>query len=152
MTRRSARDGAAYPERMILIAAVALSLCAQSPAERRIRAVLDQQVADWNRGDIKAFMDGYEASDDILFVGKAITRGYAETLAQYVKRYPDKARMGTLRFAILEIRLLGKDHALVLGRFHLARAPEAGGVAEGVFTLTFRKTQAGWKIIADHTS
>jgi ketosteroid isomerase-like protein len=50
------------------------------------------------------------------------------------------------------VRLLGADHASVIGRFHLDRTAEAGGPASGIFTLIFRKSEGAWRIILDHTS
>jgi ketosteroid isomerase-like protein len=60
--------------------------------------------------------------------------------------------MGRLTFTIVEVRPLGTDYALVIGKFHLDRSSAAGGNSDGVFTLTFQKKQGRWKIIADHTS
>jgi ketosteroid isomerase-like protein len=60
--------------------------------------------------------------------------------------------MGTLDFSGLEIKMLGSDYATVLGRFHLKRNAAGGGDANGVFTLLFQKTKAGWRVIQDHTS
>jgi ketosteroid isomerase-like protein len=57
-----------------------------------------------------------------------------------------------LTFSGLEIRMLGTDYASVIGHFHLDRTKEAGGEASGIFTLLFKKTAEGWKIIQDHTS
>jgi ketosteroid isomerase-like protein len=130
---------------------VALPLVAASP-EQEIRRVLDDQVAAWNRGDIPGFMEGYDKSESTTFVGAKITKGHAQVLANYLKRYPTRENMGTLRFSELDIRLLGADYASVIGRFHLDRSTEAGGEAAGIFTLLFHRTGAGWKIILDHTS
>jgi len=129
----------------------ALPLLAAAP-DQDIRRVLDDQVAAWNRGDIPAFMQGYEQSDSTTFVGAAITKGRAQVLANYLKRYPTREKMGTLRFSEIEIRMLGSDYASVLGRFHLDRTVEAGGEAAGIFTLIFHRTGSGWKVILDHTS
>ena len=129
----------------------ALPLLAASP-EQEIHKVLDDQVAAWNRGDIPVFMEGYDKSESTTFVGTAITKGHAQVLANYIKRYPTREKMGTLRFSDLEIRLLGTDYASVIGRFHLERGSESGGEAAGIFTLLFQKTGQGWKVILDHTS
>ena len=51
---------------------VALPLLAATP-EQQIRQVLDDQVAAWNRGDIPAFMDGYDKSDATTFVSSTVT-------------------------------------------------------------------------------
>ena len=130
---------------------LSLPLLAASPKDE-IRKVLDDQVAAWNRGDVKAFMEGYWNSDALTFVSSSITKGHARVLANYEKRYPTKENMGTLAFTDLEITPLGKDYASVLGRWHLDRAKEAGGEVGGFFTLLFQRMKDGWKIILDHTS
>lgn len=115
-----------------------------------IRAVLDTQGAAWNRGDIGAYMDGYDRSPDTVFVsGDRLTRGWQTVLERYQKAYDTREKMGTLTFSDLEITILSKDAALVLGRWHLQRAQDE---PHGRFTLLFRKTKAGWKIVHDHTS
>ena len=120
--------------------------------EQEIRGVLDAQVAAWNRGDIPGFMEGYDQSESTTFVGTEITKGHAQVLARYLKKYPTREKMGTLRFSDIEMRMLGTDYASVIGRFHLDRAADAGGEASGIFTLLFHKTSQGWKVILDHTS
>lgn len=120
--------------------------------EQLIRKVLDDQVLAWNRGDVRAFMEGYADAASTTFVGTEISRGHGAVLERYLQRYPTKAKMGTLRFSDIEIRLLGSGYASVLGRFHLDRKRDAGGEASGVFTLLFRRTAKGWKVILDHTS
>ncbi|MFN7924350.1 MAG: DUF3225 domain-containing protein [Bryobacteraceae bacterium] len=128
------------------------ALWAQSKDEAAIRAEMSRQEAAWNRGDVKSFMESYERSPDTLFVGSNVTRGYDQVLANYIKRYPTRDNMGTVAFSELEVKMLGKDHAFVLGRFALKRPQQAGGDTGGRFTLVWRKTKSGWKIISDHTS
>ncbi|MBI1354622.1 MAG: SgcJ/EcaC family oxidoreductase [Acidobacteria bacterium] len=135
----------------LLLLTLGLTAFAASP-EDEIRAVLDAQVEAWNRGDVEAFMTGYAESPDTLFVGKEVRRGYQAVLERYRRDYPDKGRMGTLRFSDLEVRPLGPNHASVLGRFHLTRAAADGGDAQGIFTLVFERSESGWKVILDHTS
>jgi len=60
--------------------------------------------------------------------------------------------MGTLKFSELEVRLLGAEYAVVLGRFDLARSAAGGGAANGRFTLVLKRGPGGWKILHDHTS
>jgi ketosteroid isomerase-like protein len=129
----------------------ALPLLAATP-QQQIRQVLDTQVTAWNRGDIPAFMEGYDKSDSTTFVSATITKGHAQVLANYLKRYPTRANMGILKFTDLDIRMLGADYAVVIGRFHLDRTPQSGGEASGIFTLLFHNTSQGWRIILDHTS
>lgn len=128
-----------------------ISVQAASPAEE-IRATLDRQVADWNRGDIDRFAEGYEHSTGTVFVGSTVSRGYDQMVARYKRSYGTPAKMGKLTFSGLEINVLCGDWANVLGHFHLERDAANGGNADGVFTLLFHRTPAGWKIAQDHTS
>jgi uncharacterized protein (TIGR02246 family) len=117
---------------------------------REVRAVLDAQVDAWNRGDIEGFMSGYAQSPDTTFVsGNAVTRGWQTVLDRYKKGYDSREKMGVLTFSDLEITPLGKDAAVVLGRWQLKRTADTPA---GRFTLIFRRTRAGWRIIHDHTS
>jgi ketosteroid isomerase-like protein len=134
----------------LLILLFAVRLLAATPAEE-IRGLLDRQVTDWNRGDVRAFMQGYEDSEETTYAGTTVVKGYQRTLERYLDRYPTRQVMGTLRFSDIDIRLLGSDYACALGKFHLERPESAGGNASGIFSLVLRKTPKGWKIILDHT-
>jgi hypothetical protein len=69
-----------------------------------IRAVLAQQVADWNNFNIEGFMQGYWKSDSLLFIGAKITHGWDSTLARYKKSYPTKDAMGILRLSAFNLQ------------------------------------------------
>jgi ketosteroid isomerase-like protein len=115
-----------------------------------ILAVLTAQQTDWNKGDVRGFMEGYWNSSELTFAGtRGFTRGWQPVLERYEKSYSDKAAMGTLDFQELEIRSLGPDAALVLGKWHLQR--QAGDVG-GIFTLVFQRFPDGWRIVHDHTT
>jgi len=118
--------------------------------EAAIRAVLDAQRDAWNRGDIEGYMDGYDRSPDTVFVSSdRINRGWQAVLDRYKKSYDSREKMGVLTFSDLEITMLSKDAALVVGRWRLKRANDE---PHGTFTLLFRKSKAGWRIVHDHSS
>ena len=123
-----------------------------------IKQVLLDQESAWNRGDIDSFMSGYKDSPDTTFIGKTISHGFQPILERYKKGYATRAAMGTLDFSELSVRMLGNDHAVVTGRYHLARTAEGGGDATGLFSLVFERESkgereaGGWRIILDHTS
>lgn len=121
-------------------------------AERDVFAVLETQQAAWNRGDLAGFLEGYEKSPEITFVGREIARGFEGLEQRYHGAYGTREKMGRLTFSELEFRPLGVDAAFVIGRFALERTEEGGGPATGRFTVVFRKTTEGWKIVHDHTS
>ena len=115
-----------------------------------IRKVMDDQAVAWNKGDIDGFMAGYWKSEKLTFIsGTDVTRGWQPTLDRYKKGYDSRAKMGVLTFSDLEFTILGKDAAVVLGSWSLARDADN---PHGKFTLTFRKFKEGWRIIMDHTS
>src|SRR5438477_6131485 len=123
---------------------------ANAPVISEIRAVLRAQQEAWNRGDIDSFMNGYARAETTVFVsGDEVMRGWETVRDRYLKKYSDRARMGTLAFADLEIEQLGPDSAVALGRWELKRASDS---PHGRFTLILRKTPDGWRIVHDHTS
>jgi ketosteroid isomerase-like protein len=129
------------------------SLPAESPkaaANAEIESVLHAQQEAWNRGDIDAFMNGYQRSEETVFVsGDEVTRGWQKGLDRYKKKYSDRAKMGILTFSNLEITPLGADAAVALGAWKLKRANDE---PRGRFTFIFRRFPDGWKIVHDHTS
>jgi ketosteroid isomerase-like protein len=140
---------------LVIVAALAVCLERYLRAEDHstrdavIQVLTDQQTA-WNRADVTEFMKGYWNSPDLTFAGTSgITRGWQPVMDRYRERYPDAKAMGHLDFSHVEVRPLGKDAALVLGRWHLKRESDEMG---GVFTLVFQRFPEGWKIIHDHTS
>ena len=115
-----------------------------------IRAVLEAQVAAWNRGDIEGFMDGYARSSDIVFIsGDSLTHGWQTVLDRYKKGYDTREKMGTLAFSDLDVKVVSKDAAVVIGRWQLTRDKDN---PHGRFTLIFRRAKQGWRIVHDHTS
>jgi ketosteroid isomerase-like protein len=144
---------------LLLIAIISLSVTAQSPATSNkrensiisaVRAVLEAQSQAWNRGELEGYMDGYARSRDTVFVsGDDVTRGWQPVLDRYRKRYDSREKMGMLTYSDLEITPIGNDAAIALGRWHLKRAKDE---PHGRFTLLFRKTKQGWKIVHDHSS
>lgn len=123
-----------------------------------IRQVLEQQQAAWNRGDVVEFMRGYKDAPDTTFVGTGVRKGYRAILDSYRKHYANKAQMGRLTFSDIDVRLLPEAHgavhyAMVTGRFHLDRSARGEAAQDdGVFSLLWENTPAGWKIILDHSS
>jgi hypothetical protein len=87
------------------------------PASAQISAVLRTQQDAWNRGDVRAFLDGYWNSPDVTFSGSSgVTRGWQAVLARYEQRYATRAAMGQLDFSDLEIRSLGPASDLGQGK------------------------------------
>lgn len=134
-----------------LLAGVMARAAEASPEAEEIRALLAEQTDAWNRGDLVAFMQGYEKSDTLRFAsGGEITHGWQPTLARYQARYPNRAAMGRLTFLLREIAVVAPDAAVVFGGWELDKGRRKK--PHGLFTLTLRKGADGWRIVADHTS
>jgi len=137
----------------------------QSPGDRvlasenykglRDSGVLNMQQGRINMNPVKA-MERDEYVDflksGISPMGNPLPPGVGDILARYQRGYPTAEARGTLTYSEIEVRPLGEGYALVLGRFALKRTQAGGGDAAGRFTLVFRRTAQGWKIIHDHSS
>jgi len=114
-----------------------------------IRAVLDAQAAAWNRGDIDGYMAGYARSDDTMFVGTDVTRGWTKVRDRYKAKYDSRAKMGTLDFSDIDLRPVGDNDVIVTGAWKLTRDADT---PHGRFTLIFHRRPEGWRIVYDHSS
>ena len=114
-----------------------------------LKVMTDQQTA-WNNGNIDGYMQGYWKNDSLLFIGsKGPTYGWQKTLDNYKKSYPNKEKMGILEFSDIQVKMLGKKHAYVFGKWKLVRTNDS---PNGIYTLIFEKFKDGWKVISDHTN
>jgi ketosteroid isomerase-like protein len=142
---------------LVAVAAVVFGYQRRAPRSEKedanisaVRAVLEAQAAAWNRGDVAGYMEGYAKEDTTTFVsGDTITRGWQTVLERYKARYDTREKMGTLTFTELEIKPLSEFYFMATGRWQLTRE---GDTPHGRFTLIFRRTNAGWRIVHDHTS
>lgn len=117
----------------------------ETPVASELAARLDEQAGAWSRGDLDAFAAIY--AEDALFLSPSgTTRGRAELVERYRRRYPDAAAMGRLTLEVLEVRA-GAETAGVAARWTLSwdDRPEATGLT----LLVFRRTADGWQIVQD---
>ncbi len=119
--------------------------------DEKIRRVLDQQVAAWNRGDLESFVAGY--TEHCTIVGSTISETTrAQVLSHYREKYPSAGARGKLAFSGLSVRHPATNVAIVTGHWHLDRAAVSGGPVGGVFSLVFELIDGSWRITLDHTS
>ena len=124
-------------------ASVAGGVPAPDPA---IRTLLHDQAAAWNRGDLPAFCAVY--ADDATFISPSgLTSGRQAVLDRYLKKYVNKAGMGTLTLDVLEVRTLHTDSATVVARWTLAWPDKPA--ASGMTLIVVRKSRGGWRILQD---
>jgi beta-aspartyl-peptidase (threonine type) len=140
----------------LLTLLVSACVSTQQPAEnddqivQDVRAVMEAQQMAWNRGDIEAFMEGYDRGETTTFVsGDQLINGWQTVLDRYKRQYGSRDEMGTLTFADLTIKPITPVLALADGRWQLKRAND---MPHGRFTLLFRRINNNWRIIHDTTT
>ncbi len=136
----------------------------RAPEKRALAEVtklLEDQAGAWNRGELAAFCSVY--ADDALFVSPSgLTRGRAEVLARYEKKYPDAASRGTLTLEVIEARFATgpKDSTqrktatpppvrgvTVVAKWTLAKEKES---ATGhTLLVLLPRDRGGWEIVQD---
>lgn len=140
--------------------ALILALAAGAGAGPRdeVLALVQQQVAAWNRGDLETFCATY--AEDAVFVtppraanpdagvaaSDGVTRGRAEVLARYKKRYPDGKAMGQLTIEPHDVRET-KEAVSISAKWTL-RYPDKPALS-GNTVIVLVKTKAGWRIVHD---
>jgi len=111
---------------------------------------LFKQQADWNSGDIDAFMEGYFKSDELVFSGSSgPIYGWEATRDRYKNSYSSRLLMGQLEFEVLSMIQLSPTVIQLQGSFYLTRDIED---SSGFFTLIWLQKEGNWLVISDHTS
>lgn len=126
--------------------AYALSLAlAAADGGHEVLALLERQSAAWSRGDLDGFCSVY--ADDAVFVSPSgVTKGRAEVLARYKKKYPTSAAMGRLTLSPIDVRE-SADAVSVAAKWTLEYPDKPA--ATGHTVVVFKRTAAGWKIVHD---
>ncbi|MGH7480739.1 MAG: YybH family protein, partial [Longimicrobiales bacterium] len=119
-----------------------------------IRTLLQRSADAWNRGDLDGFLEPYLRSDRTTYIGSTgLRRGFDALRESYRAGYfasgPPEDR---LEFDDIDVRTLGDSHALAIGRYRLVDRESGETTDEGIYSLTLLRTDAGWRIIHDHSS
>lgn len=110
-----------------------------------VLALLERQAAAWSRGDLDAFCSIY--ADDAVFVSPSgVTRGRAEVLARYKKKYPTAAAMGKLTLSPVDVRETA-EAVSVAAKWTLEYPDKPA--ATGHTVVVFRRAQNQWRIVHD---
>ncbi|GMU60830.1 MAG: hypothetical protein AMXMBFR34_25930 [Myxococcaceae bacterium] len=110
-----------------------------------VAAHLQRQAAAWSRGDLDAFCQSY--ADDAVFVSPSgVTKGRADVLARYKKKYPDEKAMGKLALEPIDLRVSG-DSATVAAKWTLTYPDKPP--ASGHTVVVFIRYNGRWRIVHD---
>jgi uncharacterized protein (TIGR02246 family) len=114
-----------------------------------LKVITDMQEA-WNRGDFRAYMQGFKNPDVIFVSGGRFQDGWQGTLDHYVRDYgaSPEAR-GTLKFYDITVEMLAPDAAQLISHYQLVRPQHP---QYGINTRLLRKVNGQWVIALNHVS
>ena len=131
-----------------------------SPDERaRVRseivAMLANSAANWNRGDLDAFVTDYLPGAETTYIGsRGVLRGPAAIRSAYAPRFAPGGVRDSLSFELLDVDPLAPDVLNVIATYILARQVNGRDsiTARGPTSLVMRRVDGRWRIVHDHSS
>jgi hypothetical protein len=122
-----------------------VSALSNTPHAAEIHAMLDGEVAAWNRGDFNTVMSGLSHMPDVqLSTGVNTLRGWQPAF-DYCKQYYARHSGTTLTVSDLHIDETGAAEASIAGRWHVFNAARS---RDGVFSGALRRAdQYGWQAV-----
>jgi uncharacterized protein (TIGR02246 family) len=140
----------------LVAAACATAPPAAAPAgaadQQQIEAMLHESARAWNRGDLEGFMHPYLPGPGATFMGTDVVRGY-DAIRDFYRGTWFRGGAPTVNLAYrgIEMRPLGPNYALVLGKWFVSDKSTGQETRHGTFSLTWMRTPDGWRIIHDHS-
>ena len=129
----------------MLAYAVTVAISSAVDGGHEVLALLDRQAAAWSRGELDAFCAVY--ADDAVFLSPSgVTKGRAEVLARYKKKYPTPAAMGKLTLSPIDVRETA-DAVSVAAKWTLEYPDKPA--ATGHTVVVFKRTSGQWRIVHD---
>jgi uncharacterized protein (TIGR02246 family) len=135
---------------MATLTASCASPAALNDASTAIPVALKASSEAWNNADLAGHIRDY--ADSATFMGGNGPIQGRERVGDALSRsfWRDGKPKQQLSFDRIEVRPLGERHALSTGHFLLTGGGEAD--KSGWFSLTWEKTESGWRIVHDHSS
>jgi len=120
-----------------------------SDAQNEIVSAMNKSAEDWNKGDLDTFMSLYDSVATFMTPNGPI--GILGMKENYQKAFFNgNMPKQNLRYEEMIVRPLGKNYALLTGKFVLY----GNNLKErsGRYSLIFIHRKQGWKILHDHSS
>jgi ketosteroid isomerase-like protein len=134
---------------VILLFFVSFQAKAQKNDKDLIINSMNKATADWNKGDLDAYMSLYDPAATMMMPTGRV--GLTAIRAMYEKYYFEgKTPKQELAYDTYELTMLGRDHALLTGRFIL-KANTNLKERSGTYSLVFVRKKDGWKLLHDHS-
>jgi len=117
--------------------------------------MLANSAANWNRGDLDAFVADYMPGSETTYIGsRGVLRGPVAIRAAYAPRFAPGGVRDSLSFELLDVDPLAPDVLNVIATYILARHVNGRDsvTARGPTSLVMRRANGRWRIIHDHSS
>ncbi|MFC4349206.1 YybH family protein [Kordiimonas lipolytica] len=111
---------------------------------------LHTMAADWNRGDMTAFLNGYWNDEGFVFAaGKSASRGWQSTRERYATHYPGRDKMGQVTFSEISARRFSGTSGMIFCRWTLDFGDHS---ATGYATFILERKGDTWRVTHEHAS
>lgn len=120
-----------------------------SSTQNEIVLAMNKSAEDWNKGDLDAFLSLYDSTATFMLPNGPV--GISGMKENYQKGFFNgNMPKQNLRFEEMVVRPLGKNYALLTGKFVLY----GNNLKErsGRYSLVFIHRKHGWRILHDHSS
>ncbi len=135
---------------VFLVISLPAAAATEEAEKEAILGLIARMEAAWNRGDFRAYMEGF-ANPDVVFVSRGeFQKDWQGTLDHYTRDYgATEETRGRLRFFDIRIEMLGPDTAQLISRYQLDRPKNP---QDGINTRLMRKRDGEWVIALNHVS
>jgi uncharacterized protein (TIGR02246 family) len=118
--------------------------------DAEVRRKLQSTADAWNNGNLAGHVATY-ADSAAFMTGRGPMIGREKIEASLRRSFWREGKpVQTLRYEHVSVRALGRDYALMTGRFVLSGGGRAD--ASGWFSLVWERGTKGWQEIHDHSS
>lgn len=162
MRRHAARLAVATVGTLALAACAPTVAAHYTPsADARVRAhdeivtMLGRAAANWNRGELDAFVSDYLPDSETTFIGsRGVLRGPDAIRAAYAPRFAPGGVRDSLSFEVVDVDPIAPDALNVIATYILARHVNGRDsvTARGPTSLVMRRVDGRWRIVHDHSS
>jgi uncharacterized protein (TIGR02246 family) len=133
----------------IVLSAVAIFSQSKLDSAAQIKAVLNSTADGWNAGDLSKYLAAYvpEATE----MTSDGPKGGVEEIEKSMKAgfWKTGRPVQTLHYEHVDVRMLGKNNALVTGQYVLTGAGKPD--RKGWFTTIWVKAGKNWRMMHDHS-
>jgi limonene-1,2-epoxide hydrolase len=123
----------------------------EAEIEKDIRALTVKLQADWNVGDMDAYLAAYwNSADTSLMFGDGGLRGWRAIHDLFTATWTTEEAMGDFVVHEMQVRFTGSDIVISSGSFEHVFLDRT---VNGAFTHVWRQVEPGvWRIVHEHTS